>query len=85
MPLVERIITDKRSDNSSGIRNDLAVLRKKSSIIAKDMKECRLRYASGKIDEETFSVASQELEKRKGEILLGIEKYETELSNSQMQ
>ena len=61
MPLVERIITDKISDNSSGIRNDLAVLRKKSSIIEKDMKECRLRYASGKIDEETFSVASQEL------------------------
>ena len=61
MPLVERIITDIISDNSSGIRNDLAVLRKKSSIIEKDMKECRLRYASGKIDEETFSVASQEL------------------------
>ncbi len=83
MPLVERIITDKISDNSSGIRNDLAVLRKKSSIIEKDMKECRLRYASGKIDEETFSVAIQELEERKGEILLGIEKYDTELSNSQ--
>ena len=59
------------------------MLRKKLSIIEKDMKECRLRYASGKIDDETFSIAIQEFEERKGEILLGIEKYETELSNSQ--
>ena len=33
------------------VKNDLEVLRKKLSTIEKDMKECRLRYASGKIDE----------------------------------
>ena len=65
------------------VKDDIAVLRKKLSTIEKDMKECRLRYASGKIDDETFSIAIQEFEERKGEILLGIEKYETELSNSQ--
>lgn len=84
-PLVKKIIIDKITDNSVCVKDDIAVLRKKLSTIEKDMKECRLRYASGKIDDETFSIAIQEFEERKGEILLGIEKYETELSNSQMQ
>ena len=78
-------VNDKITDNSVCVKDDIAVLRKKLSTIEKDMKECRLRYASGKIDDETFSIAIQEFEERKGEILLGIEKYETELSNSQMQ
>lgn len=75
MPLVEKMVIDILSS-----QNVEASLRKKMTEIDKDMKDCHLRHATGKIADETFSVAIQALEERKGEILLGIENIE--LSNA---
>ena len=61
----------------------IASLRKKLAEIDKDIKDCHLRHATGKITDETFSIAIQSLEERKGEILLGIEDCENNLSNSE--
>ena len=82
MPLVEKMVIDILSSQNVEAKANLASLRKKLTEIDKDMKDCHLRHATGKIADETFSVAIQALEERKSEILLGIENCENNLSNS---
>ena len=48
----------------------------------KQIKEARVNVATGQIDSEIFSVAIQELEDKKGKILLELEKCRNNLSNS---
>ena len=82
MPLVERLIIDILADQSVEVKSDLVSLRKKLTEVDKDIKDCHMRHATGKISDETFNVAIQALEERKGEIMLGIENCENNLSNS---
>ena len=56
-------------------------LKRKISEIKKTIKEVKLRFASGKIDEETYSVAIQEYTNRKDVLLLELEKWQVNLSN----
>ena len=83
IPLMERMIIDIISSQNVDAKASLASLRKKLAEIDKDIKDCHLRHATGKITDETFSIAIQSLEERKGEILLGIEDCENNLSNSE--
>ena len=48
----------------------------------KEIRECHKRHGIGKISDETFQTTIEDLEKEKGEILLGIDNYEKNLSNS---
>ena len=56
-------------------------LKRKISEIKKTIKEVKLRFACGKIDEETYSVAIQEYTNRKDVLLLELEKWQMNLSN----
>ncbi len=56
-------------------------LKRKISEIKKTIKEVKLRFASGKIDDETYSVAIQEYTNRKDVLLLELEKWQLDLSN----
>lgn len=48
----------------------------------KDLKAAKLRYATGKIDDDSFQIANQELKSRLDEIILELDKCEKYLSNS---
>ncbi len=56
-------------------------LKRKISEIKKTIKEVKLRFASGKIDDDTFSVAIQEYTNRRDVLLLELEKWQMNISN----
>ena len=62
MPLVEKMVIDILSSQNVEAKASLASLRKKLTEIDKDIKDCHLRHATGKIADETFSIAIQALE-----------------------
>ena len=56
-------------------------LKKHLSEIERDIMNAKMRYASGKIDDDTFSVVIQEFNNRRDVILLELEKWNVNLSN----
>lgn len=62
-------------------RKEVCILKKQISEIERTMKDVKMRYACGKIDEDTFSVAIQEYSNRKDVLLLEMEKWKMNLSN----
>lgn len=60
---------------------EMQVLRKNLTEIEKDIKAVRLRFASGKIDDETFNIAIQEQTKMRAAIQAEIERRNVDLSN----
>ena len=63
--------------------NQSTNLKRQSSTIDEEIKQVRVRYATGKIDEETYSVAINELQERKDIITLELGKWDIDLSNLQ--
>jgi len=49
--------------------------------VEKDIKGIRVKFATDKIDKETFQIALQELQERQDIILLELEKWQGDLSN----
>lgn len=60
-------------------------LKKQITSIDKDITNIKIRYATGKIDEETCNIAMQEFNSRKDLLLIELEKWQTNLSNQQRQ
>lgn len=60
---------------------EVSTLKKQISEIDRTVKEVKVRYACGKIDDDTFSVAIQEYSNRKDVLLLEMEKWKLHLSN----
>lgn len=56
-------------------------LKKKITEIERDITNIKIRFATGKIDEETCNVAMQEFNSRKDVLLLELEHWQTNLSN----
>ena len=56
-------------------------LKRSLTEVEKNIKETKLRYASGKIDDDTFQTAIQEYGNRRDVIVLELEKWQTDLSN----
>ena len=60
---------------------EVASLKRQISEVNRTVKEIKLRFATGKIDEDTYSVAIQEYSNRKDVLLLEMEKWQINLSN----
>lgn len=56
-------------------------LKRKISEIKKTIKDVKLRFACGKIDDDTYSVAIQEYTNRKDVLMLELEKWQIKISN----
>ena len=62
-------------------KKEASSLKKQITEIDKTMKQIKMRFASGVIDEDTYSVAIQEYTNRKDVLLLELEKWQINLSN----
>ena len=80
--IVEKAVRQLLKEGNKDMTDSMTLLKKKQTEIEKQIKETKLRYATGQIDSEIFSVAIQELEDRRGKILLELEKCRSNLSNS---
>lgn len=60
---------------------ELMTLRKNLTETERDIKEIQIRFATGKIDEDTFNVAMSEFTKRKASLKAQIEENDLNLSN----
>lgn len=65
------------------MQDSMTLLKRKLSEAERQIHDTKVRYGTGKIDDDIFSVAIQELEDRKGEILLELEKCRNTLSNTE--
>ena len=59
------------------------LLRKRLTEVEKQINDTKLRYAVGKIDDDIYQVAIDELQERKDKILLELDRCENTLSNSE--
>lgn len=62
-------------------KSQSATLKKKLTSIETDIKNVKIRYATGKIDTDTFDTAIQEYSNRKDLVTLELEKWTKDLSN----
>ncbi len=81
--IVEKTVRQVLKEGNKDVVESEVLLKKKQTEIEKQIKETKLRYATGQIDSDIFSVAIQELEDRRGKILLELEKCRNNLSNSE--
>lgn len=79
------MIRELQTEFSAESKEQTSLLKKRLSEIDKDIKNVRLRYAAGKIDEESYSVAIQEYQNRKDVVALELEKWDVNLSNLEKQ
>ena len=80
--IVEAVVRQLLKEGNKDVRDSETLLSKRLTEVEKQIKESKLRYATGQIDSDIFSTAIQELEDRKGKILLELEKCRNNLSNS---
>ncbi|MBR4499912.1 MAG: recombinase family protein [Paludibacteraceae bacterium] len=77
----ENIIRDMFCKHTQESANQVTLLKKRLTEVENDLKKCHLKYATDKIDSETYAVASQELKNKKANLESEIEKYSLDLSN----
>lgn len=70
----ETVIRRMMNSFSSESVKEIASLKRQISEIKNTIKDVKLRFASGKIDDDTFSVAIQEYTNRRDVLLLELEK-----------
>ena len=81
--IVEKVVRQLLKEGNKDVKDSETLLSKRLTEVEKQIKETKLRYATGQIDSDIFSTAIQELEDRKGKILLELEKCRNNLSNSE--
>ena len=81
--IVETVVRQLLKEGNKDVKDSETLLSKRLTEVEKQIKESKLRYATGQIDSDIFSTAIQELEDRKGKILLELEKCRNNLSNSE--
>ncbi|MBO5628362.1 MAG: recombinase family protein [Aeriscardovia sp.] len=77
----ETVIRRMFNSYSSESEKESASLKRQISEIKNTIREVKLRFASGKIDDDTFSVAIQEYTNRRDVLLLELEKWQMNISN----
>ena len=80
--IVEKVVRQVLKEGNKDVADSQTLLKRRLSEVEKQIKEARVNVATGQIDSEIFSVAIQELEDKKGKILLELEKCRNNLSNS---
>ena len=81
--IVEITIKRLLKEGNKEVTNAETQLRKRLTEVEKQINDTKLRYAVGKIDDDIYQVAIDELQDRKDKILLEIDKCENTLSNSE--
>lgn len=81
LELFEDVLRDILKGYSSEAESQSTLLKKRLTEVEKDIKGIRIKFATDKIDKETFQIALQELQERKDLILLELEKWQGDLSN----
>ena len=77
----ETVIRRMMYSYSEESKKESAALKRKISEINSTIREVKLRFASGKIDEDISSTAIQEYTERKDVLLLELEKWQVDTSN----
>ena len=83
MDIVKQVIMDKLSKDDIDTKEALTLLKKNKTEIENKIKNNKLRFADGVIDEEIYQLALQENQSKLDKVLLEIEKASSQLSNSQ--
>ena len=81
--VLERVVRQLLKEGNKEIANAETQLRKRLTEVEKQINDTKLRYAVGKIDDEIYQVAIEELQDRKNRILLEVENCRNTLSNSE--
>lgn len=81
-PILSDFISEFIAESGNEGRRQEIQLKKRLTELEKQIKDTKLRFATGLIDNEIFGVAIQELENRRGKILLELEECEKKISNS---
>lgn len=78
----ESVVTDMIEQYNTEAISQTRILKKRLTEINNDMDAAHMRYATGKVEEESFTVALKKLNEEKDVILLELEKWDADLSNS---
>ena len=76
-----KIVKHQLSEMNSELEKDLSVLKRSLTSVENDIKTTQLRFATGKIDEDTFNVAMSEQSNTRASLLAEIEKGSQKISN----
>ena len=80
--IVERAVRQLLTEGNKEVTDNVTQLRKRLTEVEKQINDTKLRYGIGKIDDDIFQVTIEELQNRKGRLLVELEKCENTLSNS---
>ncbi|CCY34927.1 putative uncharacterized protein [Alistipes sp. CAG:831] len=80
--VVEKVVRQLLQEGNKDVEDSQTLLKRHLSEVERQIREAKVKVATGQIDSEIFSVAIQELEERRGKILLELEKCKNNLSNS---
>lgn len=80
--IVEVTVKRLLKEGNKEVADAETLLRKRLTEVEKQINDTKLRYAVGKIDDDIYQVAIDELQERKNKILLELDKFENTLSNS---
>ena len=81
--IVEVTVKRLLKEGNKEVADAETLLRKRLTEVEKQINDTKLRYAVGKIDDDIYQVAIDELQERKDKILLELDKCENTLSNSE--
>ena len=73
------------SANQSDRMQQVALLRKRKTEKEKKLKECKIRFGTGEIDQEVYAMTIEALQSEIGIIIVELEKYNDDLSNLEQQ
>ena len=81
--IIEKVVRQLLNEGNKEIQDTMTLFKRQLSEVERQIHDTKVRYGTGKIDDDIFSVAIQELEDRKGKILLELEKFRNTLSNTE--
>ena len=79
---VKKIVSDKINGDNTEHKETLTILKKSKTELENKIKNNKLRFADGVIDEDVYHIALEENQKKLNNIILEMDKINKELSNS---
>ena len=80
--IVRKIVSDKINGDNTELKETLTMLKKSKTELENKIKNNKLRFADGVIDEDVYQTALEENQTKLNKILLEMEQVKSELSNS---
>lgn len=77
----ECIIRDMFTKHTQESANQVTLLKKRLSEVDNDLKTCYMKYATDKLDNEAYTITTNELKRKKATIEAELERYSLDLSN----